>query len=74
MKWNVEKSTNNYCDIGFKVDIGKLQLTFQTLLNRSLKAPAAPFIFQTLVPYAPSQIASVLDLKPEFHTALVVYE
>jgi hypothetical protein len=74
MKWNIEKSTNQYCDIGFKVDIGLLRVRYQGILDRSMNGPFSQVIYDGKARYEPSQLSQVLDLVADMHSARTVYE
>jgi hypothetical protein len=74
MKWNLEKSTNVYCDVGFKVDIGILRVAFSEFVARSMKSPYTPVVFDRQLPKLQDLIGSVLNLQTGVFSSSVVYE
>lgn len=74
MKWNIEKSQNQYCDIGFKVDIGLLRISYQGLLDRSLKGVFTPSVFDGKTRYPETELSAVLSLRPDMFGPPMVYE
>ncbi len=74
MRWTLEKSVNQYCDIGFKVDVTSLRLAFEEITARSATGVSVPVLHPTNEGFNMTRIAQVLKPEPSFHSATQVYE
>ncbi len=74
MRWTLEKSVNQYCDIGFKVDVTSLRLAFEEITARSATGVSVPVLHPTNEAFNMTRIAQILKPEPAYHQATQVYE
>jgi hypothetical protein len=67
MRWTFEKSTNNYCDAGFRVNISQLQQIYQGLVGRTLKGKFTAYVFQGDAPWEQSFLGKYIQPDPGFY-------
>ncbi len=74
MRWTLEKSVNQYCDIGFKVDVTSLRVAFEAITARSASGVYAPVLYTTEEPFSATRIAQILKPDSSYHQPTQVYE